>query len=268
MPVGHASRKRTRLPGAPSARTTQARTGCGSSVSTQGTTVLSGPIWGEPPRVRAQVVRRVCEALQDAYGRPRLGNPRAAIDDLVYVIISNKTAPAVARRVYREVKRRFPTWDDVLTSRAGRLRAMLAPAGLSTVKSQQIRAALATIAADFGRCSLRALVRRPEPEVERYLESLPGVSEKVAKCVMMYTMRAAVLPVDAHLHRIAVRLGWTRRKRADQCHAELEALVPPHRRYALHVDCVVHGRQVCRPTRPACEQCCVSRHCQYDGSVA
>ncbi len=33
---------------------------------------------------------------------------------------------------------------------------------------------------------------------------------------MMYTLNAQVLPVDVHVHRVAGRLGWTKRKRADR----------------------------------------------------
>jgi len=224
---------------------------------------LTAAIWREPPRVRVQRVRRVCDALRATYGCPRLGNPRSPLDDLVYIILSNKTAPEVAKRVFRTVKRRFGSWDDLLRSRPSILRRLLLPAGLATVKSDQIRRALRRIAQDFGRCSLRPLRRRPERDIHQYLTSLPGISEKVSKCVMMYTMGAQVLPVDAHVHRIAVRLGWTIRKRADQCHDELEALVAPRHRHAFHVDCIVHGRQVCRPTDPLCAVCCIARWCDF-----
>ena len=82
----------------------------------------------------------------------------------------------------------------------------------------------AIIKSDLGRCDLTALKGEPEEVVEKYLTSLPGVSEKVAKCVMMYTMSARVLPVDVHVHRVATRLGWTTRKRADQCHQDIGVL--------------------------------------------
>jgi len=220
----------------------------------------TGPIWQKPPKARAQIVRRVCEALDEAYGRPRLGNPRRPLDDLVYIILSNKTSADMARHVYRRLRQRFRTWDAVLSSRPSVLRSLLKPAGLSRVKSRQIRSALQKIRRDFGTCDLGKLRGYPQSETLDYLTSLPGVSHKVAKCVMMYTLGADVLPVDSHVHRVATRLGWTCRKRADQCQAELEALVPPKRRYAFHVDCIAHGRSVCRPKNPACERCSIGRY--------
>jgi endonuclease III len=223
----------------------------------------SGLIWDEDSLVRGQRVRRVCEALEQRYGRPRLDNPTEVLDDLVFVALSNKSSPKMARRIYTELKKKFETWDEVLRSRPHVLVSVLKPAGLSSVKARQIRGALSRIKKDLGSCNLNSLIDKSHIEAERYLVSLPGVSLKVAKCVMLYTMLANVLPVDAHVHRVAGRLGWTSRKRADQCHDELEALVPPKRRFAFHVDCILHGRLICRPKNPKCEECCVSRNCDY-----
>lgn len=224
----------------------------------------TGPVWDRAPGSRGQAVRRVCEALDSAYETSRLGNPDDPLDDLVFIIVSNKTSPDTARRVYASIRRRFPRWDDVLASPPSTLELLLGPAGLARVKSRQIRGALRRIREDFGSCDLAPLRQRSQDSIEQYLLRLPGVSDKVAKCVMMWTLGAEVLPVDSHVHRIARRLGWTSRKRADQCHDELEALVPPERRASFHVDCIMHGRAVCRPTGPECENCCIRRYCRYN----
>lgn len=228
----------------------------------------SGLVWGKPAAERAYTVRRVCELLEENYGRPRLGNPSNPLDDLIYVILSNKTAPRVAQRVYADLKSRFDSWDELLATSMVELTKILKPAGLAAVKSQQIWAALMKIQHDAESCDLDWLRDKTEGEIQDYLVSLPGVSVKVAKCVMMYTLDANVLPVDGHVHRITKRLGWNDRKRADQCHEELEALVPPDLRYALHVTCIAHGRSICRPEQPACRRCCVNRYCAYSNNAA
>ena len=193
---------------------------------------LSGAIWRVPARRRSQIVRRVCEQLQAVYGTSRLGNPRAPLDDLVYITLTNKTGPRSAVAVYRQLKKTFSDWEAMLAAPAGRVRRILAPAGLSRIKTAYLRAAMRRVRSDFGSCSLARLRAWSKPEAERYLMSLPGVSQKVAKCVMLFTLGAQVLPVDAHVHRVAGRLGWTARKRADQCHEELESLVRPRWRLA------------------------------------
>lgn len=223
----------------------------------------SGTIWSKNSRVRLEIVAGVCGALRSAYGTPRLGNPKTPVSDLVYIIITNKTTPSTARETYQRLRMKYKKWEDMISSRPVALRSVLKPAGLSTVKSRQLMGALRKIKRDFGKCDLRALRGWKEDEIHTYLTSLLGVSDKVAKCVMMYTMGASVLPVDSHVHRIAARLGWTTRKRADQCHQELESLVPPELRYIFHVGGVLHGREVCHPVHPACSRCCISRYCEY-----
>jgi endonuclease-3 len=223
----------------------------------------TGSIWKSSSARRARVVGEVCSRLERTYGLPRLGNPEDPLDDFVFIVLSNKTSPAVAARTYEAVKAAFPSWDALLESDPRKLRALLKPAGLSRVKADQIRKAVRAIRRDFGACDLSSLRNLPADQAEAYMASLPGASTKVAKCVALYTLGAAVLPVDAHVHRVASRLGWTARRRADQCHEELEALVPLQWRYAFHVGCILHGREICRQRRPACSECNLRHHCEY-----
>jgi endonuclease III len=187
-------------------------------------------------------VFRVCRLLEEEYGRPRFGNPRNAVDDLVYIILSNKTGPTVSRTVYRRLKARFQNWSNVADAPIRSIVAILRPAGLAHVKSTQLRTALRQIITDFGRCSLASLRQQSDEYAALGFE---------------------VLPVDAHVHRIASRLGWATHKRADQCHGELESIVPPKCRYLFHVDCLAHGRAVCRPKSPRCHECRIRRFCDY-----
>jgi endonuclease III len=196
------------------------------------------------------------------YGRPRLGNPAKPLDDLIFILISNRTSPHLAEQTYQRLKKSFPKWENVLDSSPSKLRAVLRPAGLSRKKSQHIRSLLRKVKTDFGQCSLNALARWQDGEVHEYLTGLSGVSDKVAKCVMLYTLSSDVLPVDVHVYRVSKRLGWTARNRAAQTHEELEALVPPSRRFAFHVDCIAHGRSVCRP-EPDCQRCQIRKDCEY-----
>jgi endonuclease-3 len=34
-------------------------------------------------------------------------------------------------------------------------------------------------------------------------------------------------------------------------------------RYSFHVDCIAHGRAVCRARRPDCESCCIRQFCDH-----
>lgn len=223
----------------------------------------TGTIWANSHRQRASQVRTVCRILQNTYDLPTFGNPSDPLDDLVYILISTRTSIEVAQRVFGQVRRKFQKWNSILESRPSILRRILKPAGLSEKKSTQIRTSLVAIQRSFGRCELNTLSTKTDAEVHAFLTSLPGVSDKVAKCVMLYAMGRSVLPVDVHVYRVTKRIGWVDRKRADQCHDELESLIPPPLRHAFHVDCIAHGRAICRAV-PRCEHCPIRRYCNFN----
>ena len=89
----------------------------------------SGEIWHRRPRERSRTVAAVCDALEDAYGRPRLENPDDPLDDLIYIILSNKASMLVARKLFGAIKDQFHQWDAVLESPPSVLTALSGPAG-------------------------------------------------------------------------------------------------------------------------------------------
>lgn len=212
------------------------------------------------PMTRSSEIRSACELLDAAYGSPRHGNPTDPSDVLLYILLSNRTAPIVARRVYAQLRSADPKWYDLTTEA---LRGVLRPAGLAEKRAAHLMGIAERLRRDFGTVTLEPLRGEPDTEAEAYLCSLPGVSVKVSKCVLMYGFDRQVLPVDVHVHRITGRLGWHSHRRADQSHSTLEEVVPPELRYAFHVNCVAHGRAVCRASRPACGSCVLLSQCQF-----
>lgn len=203
----------------------------------------------------------VCAALVDAYGLPRHGNPEHPVDDLAYVLISNRTPPDRAGRVYRALKAAYPKWEVLPGADLDAIAAVLQSAGLARKKGAQLQETVATILRDYGSLDAPALWTKPDDELLAYLTSFNGVSDKVARCVLLYTLGREVLPVDVHTHRVAFRLGWTARTRPEQSHEELEALVQPSLRYAFHVGTIALGRKRCTARNPDCPQCPILDYC-------
>lgn len=220
-------------------------------------------IWRAPISQRHRVVRQVCAALGKAFRSPRLGNPTDPVDDLIYLMLSNRTQAKTAQQVYHALKTLRGSWDQVAALPKRTIERAIKPAGFADIRSNQISGALRAIRRRFGKCSLDAMRQWSEDEAHQFLTSLPGVSDKVAKCVMMYTLGFEVLPVDVHVFRVSTRLGWTSRCRPSECHADLEMLVPPSLRYGFHVNCIALGRQFCQSMEPLCSACPISKFCVY-----
>ncbi len=204
--------------------------------------------------------------LAQRYGNPRHGNKRDPLDELVYIILSTRTNESVFRAIYQDLKRAFPSWNDIDGRRVGAFHRILAPGGLSALKAYHLLGIFSALRREFGRATLAPLKAMADEDAERFLTTLPGVGKKVAKCVLMYSLDRQVLPVDVHTHRVAVRLGLKAKRRPDTSQDLIEAQVPPHLRYGFHVNAIAHGRAVCLPRKPMCESCVLRQYCPYPKS--
>lgn len=212
-------------------------------------------------------LREIAHRLEGAYGRPRHHNPPDPLDDLIFIVLSRMTQEVKYVRTYRALRERMPTWNLVCESPPDELELILQDAGLSRTKTGHIRAILAEIQAREGELDLSRLHALPDDAVERYLTSLPGVARKTARCVMLYALGRNVLPVDAHVWRIARRLGLVRDQPwSERGGREFEESVPADLRAGLHVTMIAHGRSVCRALSPRCGECIIADLCPSAGN--
>jgi endonuclease III len=215
-----------------------------------------------------RLAHRVMVALDDAYGRPQWSPRYSPVDELVYTVLSQNTADVNTDRSFAELRRRFPTWEQVRDADADDIAAAIAHGGLSQIKAPRIKAILAALSERTGRPDLSGLDGMTDPAALDYLRSLPGVGPKTAACVLLFSLGRPAMPVDTHVHRVACRLGIIdRRVTAEQAHAVLGTLAGPDPLdiYALHVDLVRHGRRTCHARRPACNVCPLTGFCPSAG---
>ena len=160
------------------------------------------------------------------------------------------------------LRQTLPDWNRAADASLSTIAAAIKPAGLHRQKARSIRAILRHIRAERGRISLDFLRRWPTDRIKEYLLALSGVGPKTAACVLLFSLRRPVLPVDTHVHRVSGRLGLIGpRITAEQAHDVLAAIVPPQKVYAFHVLLIEHGRKVCHARRPACGECVLSDIC-------
>ena len=228
------------------------------------------PVKKTPPRPRSPELvpspgkcRRICHTLERTYHSSRHGNPENPLDDLIYIILSTRTRDSSFGRTFRSVKHAFPSWNRVVSKDRRKLERMLVPGGLGRLKARQVVAILAELRGQFGTATLAPLRKMSNREAEAFLTALPGVGPKIAKCVLMYTLKRRVLPVDVHVHRVATRLGFKTKKRPDTSQELIESAVPPELRYSFHVNAISLGRSICVARNPRCGVCPISRWCQH-----
>lgn len=213
------------------------------------------------------LLRKADRLLAARYGTPRLGNKRHPISELVYIILSARTRGFEHEAFYRRLRSSFPTWEAVRDARESAIERVIHDAGLSRIKARQIKALLWRFTADFGNLTGRALREMDDTALEAYLTSLPGVGVKTARCVMLYSLRRVVFPVDVHCMRLFQNLGLIgRQMRYELAQDPLQAIVPADIRYSLHVNAVAHGRAICT-SHPRCSECPIRSLCRAPEAV-
>ena len=203
----------------------------------------------------------VARTLGSTYGVPRLGNPRAPLDDLIYVLLSQRTTLERARTAYLHIRRQYYPWQRLLEAKETELQEGLRPIGLWRKRARDLLGIARALTRRFGRVTLTPIRRWPASDTFTLLVSLPGVGEKTARCVMLYTLGHETSPVDVHAYRALTRLGLLgNRTSVDEAHRLLDAKLPAGVAYRLHVALVAHGRTTC-VARPRCGTCVLRTRC-------
>jgi endonuclease-3 len=206
----------------------------------------------------------IIDRLEAAYGKAVLRTRRPALDELVLTILSQNTSDRNSEHAYARMRERFPTWEDVRDAPEAELVEALRPGGLAVQKAPRIQAVLR----DLDRLDLEWLGGLTADESMRWLVALPGVGPKTASCVLLFSLDVPVMPVDTHIHRIALRVGLVPAgTTADAAHALLTDMTPPERMLEAHLLLIRHGRATCTARRPRCEECVLLDLCDYGRSL-
>ncbi len=187
-----------------------------------------------------------------------------ALDEVVATVLSQHTSDINSGRAFARLEEIFPSWEQVADAPAEELADAIRCGGIADQKARRIKQILAAVEEREGRVSLDRLAELDDAAATAYLESLPGVGPKTAACVLAFALGRAAFPVDTHVHRIVIRLGWIPGKTAaSAAHRILAELVPAPIRYDLHIAMVTHGRTVCGAQRPDCGRCVVRDLCAF-----
>ena len=184
------------------------------------------------------------------------------VDELILTVLSQNTNDLNSDRAYGNLRRRFPTWREVLDAPVRDIEREIRVGGLSRNKSKAIKAILQEIKARHGKISLDHLKQASMQDALDELTSLPMVGLKTASCVLLFSLGRASMPVDTHVHRLSTRLGLVKDKSsADQTYHVLMAITPEELIYVFHLNLIQHGRTICKSQHPRCSECVLNKLC-------
>jgi endonuclease-3 len=211
---------------------------------------------------------KVISLLRLEYGVPDFDRFDDPLDQLILTILSQNTTWQNCRQTFDRLKAIFRNWTKVMAADVNEIREAIRPGGLANVKARRIKEVLREIHRVNGSLDLSFLRNISDTEAMEFLTSFKGVGPKTAACVLLFSCRKPVLPVDTHILRVSKRLGLIE-KDVDfvRAHRLLGELVGRNEGtvLAFHMNMIEHGRQVCRAQNPLCEVCSLSLICDDYG---
>ncbi|MFH1465031.1 MAG: endonuclease III [Pseudomonadota bacterium] len=184
---------------------------------------------------------RIGAALDELFPRPAV--PLHHTDPftlLVATILSAQTTDRKVNEVTPALFTRAPTPAALAALPEAEIHALIRVIGLANAKARHLRAMAALLVARHG---------GEVPRSFAALEALPGVGHKTASVVMAGAFGEPAFPVDTHVHRLAWRWGLSDGRSVSRTEHHLEALFPPARWHAVHLQMIYFGREYCPALR-------------------
>lgn len=227
---------------------------------------MARPATDERPDTTGQDrIREIARRLEEAHGSPSKTR-RDPLEELLLTVLSQNTSDTNRDRAWEGLREAFDDWEAVRRAPLEAVEESIRVGGLARQKSATIHRVLERLHDEVGEPSLDHIREMDDEEALEYLSSFKGVGVKTATCVLCFSLRRPVLPVDTHVHRTSRRLGLvpegaTRRT----AHRLLNEAVPEELRFPLHLLLIRHGRALCTARSPDCEACPLESLCPQVG---
>lgn len=111
----------------------------------------------------------------------------------------------------------------------------------------------------------RQIVEQLDGKIPDEIEDLVkfnGVGRKTANLVLAKGFNKPAICVDVHVHRIFNRIGYIKTKNPEETEFALREKLPLKYWLDINTLLVTHGQNICKPIKPKCEMCPISKWCK------
>ena len=212
---------------------------------------------------------KVTKRLTDLYGELPFSN-KDPMSQLVDIILSHRTRDEQTAAAYDNLLKHFGSWEAVRDAPTEQVQEAIANVNWPEAKAPRLQTIMREITEERGNLDLHFLCELPVEEAAAWLNRFDGVGPKTTACVLLFSCKLAILPVDVHVHRTSGRTGLIGKKvSAEAAHNLLQALLPQNARviYNFHKALLRHGQRICVFERPRCNKCSITDLCDYYNTV-
>ena len=178
---------------------------------------------------------------------------------LVSIILSAQTTDKSVNKVTPALFKHFPDFESLGKASIEEIENDIKTLGLYHNKAKSINTLGKVMASEYNSVI---------PNDKKTLTSLPGVGIKTAGVFLLERRGEQVIPVDTHVRRIAIRLGFAgENDEFSAIERKLEKAFPYEEHSFVHHSFINFGRTKCSAQRPACEGCPLAVYCKYNSST-
>ena len=173
---------------------------------------------------------------------------------LVAVVLSaqstDKGVNAVTRKLFKEAN----TPHKMVELGEKKIKKIISKIGLFNTKSKNVFLLSKILLEKF---------KGEVPPDRDSLVKLPGVGRKTANVVLNTFFNKPYIAVDTHLFRLGNRIGIARGKTTLEVENNYLKIIPKWAMKNAHHWLILHGRYVCKARNPLCNECGISKFCEF-----
>ena len=173
---------------------------------------------------------------------------------LVAVVLSaqstDKGVNAVTRKLFKEAN----TPQKMVELGEKKIKKLISKIGLFNTKSKNVFLLSKILIEKFS---------GKVPSDRDCLVKLPGVGRKTANVVLNTFFNKPYIAVDTHLFRLGNRIGIAKGKTTLDVENNYLKIIPKWAMKNAHHWLILHGRYVCKARNPLCNECGISKFCEF-----
>lgn len=176
---------------------------------------------------------------------------------LIAEIMLQKTGANQVEKLFPEFIKKYPDPKAISTLRIKKLEEILHPLGLYQRRARDIKRTAKSILENNGKL----------PRTKKELMALPGIGEYIANAILCFAFQEPVPIIDANVGRVMKRIYSFPVKNAPSRDKKLlekmTQIIPKSNFRNFNLAILDFAALVCLPRNPLCNECSLSKICEF-----
>jgi endonuclease III len=216
-------------------------------------------------------VARILDGLEKQYGTLKSVAPTEAYEMVIYANCGYPANDVTCTKGFAALKKKVGLRpDQILAASDKELTEVLRLGGIvPELRAQRLKGIAARVKGKFSG-DLAATLRKGAPEARKVLKQFPTIGDPGAEKILLFTGIAPVAAVPSNCVHVLLRLGlgtayktYAKDYRSAQNAIASELPEEYSARLRAYLLLQRHGQELCKRSRPKCEQCPLTGECRY-----